>query len=87
MLHNSNDPSKNIQDFRLAIVNAGITPPEQIIDDGKLHRFPTNEKAAIKTVGMSYTAMEYPMGTLAAGDLALNSHGKLTLEDRIRLKN
>ena len=44
MLHNSNDPSKNIQDFRLAIVNAGITPPDQIIDDGKLHRFPTNEK-------------------------------------------
>lgn len=48
MLHNSNDPPKNIQDFRLAIVNAGITPPEQIIDDGKLHRFPTNEKAGNK---------------------------------------
>jgi putative DNA primase/helicase len=44
MLHNFNDPSKNIQGFRLAIVNAGITPPEQIIDDGKLHRFPTNGK-------------------------------------------
>jgi phage/plasmid primase-like uncharacterized protein len=48
MLHNSNDPPKNIQDFRLAIVNVGITPPEQIIDDGKLHRFPTNEKAGNK---------------------------------------
>jgi phage/plasmid primase-like uncharacterized protein len=48
MLHNFNDPSKNKQEFRLAIVNAGITPPEQIIDDGKLHRFPTNEKAGNK---------------------------------------
>ncbi len=48
MLHNSNDPPKNIQDFRLAIVNAGITPPDQIIDDGKLHRFPTNEKTGNK---------------------------------------
>jgi phage/plasmid primase-like uncharacterized protein len=48
MLHNFNDPSKNTQEFRLAIVSAGITPPDQIIDDGKLHRFPTNEKAGNK---------------------------------------
>jgi phage/plasmid primase-like uncharacterized protein len=48
MLHNFNDHLKNIQEFRLAIVNAGITPPDQIIDDGKLHRFSTNEKTSNK---------------------------------------
>ena len=48
MLHNFNDPSKNKQDFRLAMINAGITPPDEIIDDGRIHRFSTNEKPANK---------------------------------------
>ncbi|MBS0153255.1 MAG: DUF3987 domain-containing protein [Nitrospira sp.] len=28
--------------FRQAIVTAGLTPPQKIIPDGKIHRFPTN---------------------------------------------
>ena len=44
MVHDFIDRSKNIQDFKLAIINVGITPPDQIIDDGKIHRFSTNGK-------------------------------------------
>ena len=32
------------QDFRAAIEAASLPPPEQIIADGKLHRFPTSDK-------------------------------------------
>jgi phage/plasmid primase-like uncharacterized protein len=34
-----------IEQFYQAISNAGLTPPNEIIDDGKIHRFSTNGKA------------------------------------------
>lgn len=48
MLHNFNDRLKNKQDFRLAILNAGLTPPEEIIDNGQIQRFSTNGKRGNK---------------------------------------
>jgi len=33
-----------IEQFRLAIAAAGLTPPTEIIDDGVIHRFSTNGK-------------------------------------------
>lgn len=48
MVTNFNDSSKNIQEFRLSIVKAGITPPNEIIGDGQLHRFSTNEEKGNK---------------------------------------
>ena len=40
-----NDP---IDQFRNAISNAGLTPPEEIIGDGAIHRFSTNGKPTNK---------------------------------------
>jgi phage/plasmid primase-like uncharacterized protein len=48
MLHNFNDRLKNKQDFRLAIINTGLTPPEEIIDNGQIQRFSTNGKRGNK---------------------------------------
>lgn len=33
-----------LEQFRLAIAAAGLTPPTEIIDDGAIHRFSTNGK-------------------------------------------
>ena len=33
-----------IEQFRTALHNAGLTPPEVVEADGKLHRFATNDK-------------------------------------------
>ena len=44
MLNNSNNDSKFKQQFRNAMINAGITPPDDVIEDGKIHRFSSNEK-------------------------------------------
>ena len=38
-----------IEQFRSAIINAGLTPPEHIVADGVLHRFGTNGKADDKS--------------------------------------
>ena len=35
-----------VDQFRAALEHAGIEPPAAILDDGELHRFPTNGKAA-----------------------------------------
>ena len=40
-----NDP---IHQFRSAISNAGLTPPEEIIGDGAIHRFSSNGKPTNK---------------------------------------
>jgi putative DNA primase/helicase len=37
-----------IDQFRLAIAAAGLTPPTEIIDDGKIHRFSTGGKSIKK---------------------------------------
>jgi putative DNA primase/helicase len=37
-------PEISIQQFRIAIQNAGLHPPEIIEADGELHRFPSNGK-------------------------------------------
>jgi putative DNA primase/helicase len=34
--------SRAAQEFRAEIQRAGLTPPDEVIADGKLHRFPTN---------------------------------------------
>lgn len=44
MLHNFNDYSNFQQQFQDAMIQSGITPPVEIIDDGKIHRFSTSEK-------------------------------------------
>ena len=31
-----------IEQFRSAILSAGLIPPEEIVADGKLHRFPSS---------------------------------------------
>lgn len=36
--------SGHVEQFRGAMERAGITPPDNIVDDGALHRFPTNGK-------------------------------------------
>jgi putative DNA primase/helicase len=38
-----------INQFRIAISNAGLTPPEEIIGDGVIHRFSSNGKTANKS--------------------------------------
>jgi putative DNA primase/helicase len=48
MLTSFNDRLKNNQDFRLAILDAGLPSPEEIIDDGQIHRFSTNDKKGNK---------------------------------------
>ena len=40
-----NDP---IHQFRSAISNAGLTPPEEIIGDGAIHRFSSNGRPTSK---------------------------------------
>lgn len=35
-----------IEQFKDSMLQAGITPPFSIIDDGQLHRFPTNNKSS-----------------------------------------
>ena len=41
--------SDPIEQFRLAIVAAGLTPPTEIIDDGVIHRFSTRGKPTYKS--------------------------------------
>ena len=38
--------SDPIDQFRNAISNAGLTPPEEIISDGAIHRFSTSGKSS-----------------------------------------
>ena len=38
-----------IEQFRNAIRSAGLTPPDTIVDDGKIHRFSTNGKPTHKS--------------------------------------
>jgi phage/plasmid primase-like uncharacterized protein len=44
MINNFNDCSIFKQQFQDAMIQSGITPPVEIIDDGKIHRFSTSEK-------------------------------------------
>ena len=39
---------QTVEQFRNAIANAGLTPPDVIHDDGRFHRFPTNGKRSDK---------------------------------------
>jgi len=43
MLHNFNGCSNFKQQFRNAMIESGVTPPAELIDDGKIYRFSTNE--------------------------------------------
>lgn len=36
--------TNNLNDFHQKIIDAGLTPPDRILDDGKLHRFSSNGK-------------------------------------------
>ncbi len=36
---------EHIEQFKNSMINAGLTPPNQIIDDGQIHRFSSNGKA------------------------------------------
>lgn len=45
MLINFNDCSNFKQHFRNAIIESGITPPAQIIDDGNIHNFSINDES------------------------------------------
>lgn len=36
--------TNNLNDFHQEIINAGLTPPAKIIDDGQIHRFSSNGK-------------------------------------------
>lgn len=44
MLTNFNGPQDFKQQFKTAMTQAGITPPDKLIDDGNIHRFPTDEE-------------------------------------------
>lgn len=48
MLHNFKGCPNFKQQFRNAMVESGITPPADVIDDGKIHRFSTNERTENK---------------------------------------
>ena len=41
--------SDSFDKFRQAIESAGMTPPDTIVDDGKIHRFSTNGKPTHKS--------------------------------------
>ena len=44
MLHNFKGCPNFKQQFRNAMIESGITPPADVIDDGEIHRFSTNER-------------------------------------------
>lgn len=43
MLMDFNGQKDFKQQFKAAMINAGIVPPDHLVDDGKVHRFPANE--------------------------------------------
>lgn len=44
MLHNFKGCPNFKQQFRNAMIESGITPPVEVMDDGQIHRFSTNER-------------------------------------------
>ncbi|MDI3260283.1 MAG: AAA family ATPase [Sinobacteraceae bacterium] len=67
-------PYHYIDHFREAIRSAGITPPDQIIPDGRLHRFPTDPRRRRDDAGWY---VYYPDGVPAGvyGDWRSGAHG------------
>ena len=54
-------------EFRAAISKSGLTPPDQIMADGKIHRFPSNGKATDRAGWYVIYPDGIPAGALAAG--------------------
>jgi len=64
-----------IYQFRQAIAAVGLTPPNELIDDGVIHRFTANGKTNKKMAGTSFTPTESPQGRMATGASALRRTG------------
>jgi phage/plasmid primase-like uncharacterized protein len=63
-----------VSEFREAIAAAGLTPPIQIIGDGKVHRFSTNDKATDDAGWYVFHDDEFPGGVF--GDHRSGAEGK-----------
>ena len=69
--------TNHIEAFRGAILSAGLTPPDNISDDGKLIRFNgTGKRGTTKTRGMCFTATVSPLESLETGQQLNPSSGQ-----------
>ena len=74
--------------FRAAIAEAGLTPPDQIIGDGKLHRFSTNGKPRDEAGYYIFHDDDRPAGAFGcwrsqiSGSWKSDSHAEFTPEQR-----
>jgi len=74
--------------FRAAIAAAGLTPPDQIIGDGKLHRFSTNGKPRDEAGYYIFHDDDRPAGAFGcwrsqiSGSWKADSHVEFTPEQR-----
>jgi hypothetical protein len=64
-----------IEQFRAAIMAAGIEPPKNIVADGKLRRFSTNGNRNVTRAGMSYISTAFQQVHSATGALTSMKHG------------
>ena len=65
--------------FREAIHTAGLTPPEVIEADGRLHRFASNGRRGDDAGWYVFHVDGIPAGASATGAPALPKHGARTL--------
>ena len=66
------------QQFRDEIQTAGLTPPDVIKTDGKLHRFASNGKRNDDAGWYVLHLEAFPLDGLVTGEEDLPNHGALT---------
>jgi hypothetical protein len=67
--------STALDQFLAAIAEAGLTPPEFITTDGKLHRFSSDGRRCDKAGGTSFIQATSRRGPSDAGAAASPKHG------------
>lgn len=60
------------EQFRAAILSAGLAPPREILGDGKLHRFPTNGKSTDDSGWYALHLDDVPYGAFGCWRSGLN---------------
>ena len=73
--------------FRRAIEAAGSRPPDQIIADGKIHRYPTNGSASKKSGWYILFADDFPAGKFGDWRTGLERVGAQKRNTRLQRKS
>lgn len=75
-----------IEQFKATMVNAGITPPPHLIDDGQIHRFSTNGKGKDSAGWYVLHAGRFPAGCFGDWRTNLVSSWSARAKDQMTLR-